>query len=124
MILCDTNILVEFYKDNEAIKQTLRQVGLSQLAVSVITTGELYFGAKDKRELAKIERHLALLNQIALNAEISAVFLKLMGQYVLSHKLSVPDGLIAATALCHAIPLYTLNTKDFKFISGLELYLP
>ena len=124
MILCDTNILIEFYKDNETVKQALRQVGLSQLAVSIITTGELYFGAKDKRELVKIERHLALLNQVALDAEISAVFLKLMGQYVLNHKLSVPDGLIAATALRHAIPLYTLNTKDFKFIPGLELYMP
>jgi hypothetical protein len=97
---------------------------LPQLAVSIITTGELYFGAKDKRELVKIERHLALLNQVALDAEISAVFLKLLGQYVLNHKLSVPDGLIAATALRHAIPLYTLNTKDFKFIPGLELYMP
>jgi len=124
MILCDTNILIEFYKDNETVKQALRQVGLSQLAVSIITTGELYFGAKDKRELVKIERHLALLNQVALDAEISAVFLKLLGQYVLNHKLSVPDGLIAATALRHAIPLYTLNTKDFKFIPGLELYMP
>jgi predicted nucleic acid-binding protein len=124
MILCDTNILIEFYKDNETVKQALRQVGLSQLAVSIITTGELYFGAKDKRELVKIERHLALLNQVALDAEISAVFLKLMGQYVLNHKLSVPDGLIAATALRHAIPLYTLNIKDFKFIPGLELYMP
>ena len=124
MILCDTNILIEFYKDNETVKQALRQVGLSQLAVSIITTGELYFGAKDKRELVKIERHLALLNQVALDAEISAIFLKLMGQYVLNHKLSVPDGLIAATALRHAITLYTLNTKDFKFIPGLELYMP
>ena len=124
MILCDTNILIEFYKDNETVKQALRQVGLSQLAVSIITTGELYFGAKDKRELVKIERHLALLNQFALDAEISAVFLKLLGQYVLNHKLSVPDGLIAATALRHAIPLYTLNIKDFKFIPGLELYMP
>lgn len=124
MILCDTNILIEFYKDNETVKQTLRQIGLSQLAVSVITTGELYFGAKDKRELVKVERHLALLNQLALDAETSAIFLKLMGQYVLSHKLSVPDGLIAATALRHAIPLYTFNTKDFKFIPGLELYMP
>ncbi len=54
MILCDTNILIEFYKGNSAIVAELQTIGLAELAVSVITSGELYFGAKDKRELEKI----------------------------------------------------------------------
>jgi predicted nucleic acid-binding protein len=40
----------------------------------------------------------------------------------LSHKLSLPDGFIAATALAFEITLYTLNEKDFRFIDGLKLY--
>ncbi len=31
MILCDTNILIEFYKNNTAIIQELRQIGSQNL---------------------------------------------------------------------------------------------
>lgn len=47
-----------------------------------------------------------------------------METYSLSHKLSLPDALIAATALSHDVKLYTLNIKDFRFISGLQLHCP
>lgn len=43
-----------------------------------------------------------------------------MSKYTLSHKLSLPDGLIAATAIVQDVPLYTLNIKDFKYIQGLR----
>lgn len=45
-----------------------------------------------------------------------------MGKYVLSHKLALADGFIAATALAQDVELYTLNIKDFRFIDGLKLY--
>lgn len=122
MILCDTNILIELFKDNEAIKTELRQIGFNELAVSIITTGELYFGARNKVELAKIQKRLALLKQVEIDPEVSAIFLDLMGRYVLSQRLSLPDALIAATALRHDLSLYTLNLKDFKYIPGLKLY--
>jgi tRNA(fMet)-specific endonuclease VapC len=57
MILCDTNILIEFYKNNDTITHALREIGLSDLAVSTITVGELYFGARDRRELLKMKKH-------------------------------------------------------------------
>ncbi len=34
MILCDTNILIEFYKNNSQVISELRYIGLNQLAVS------------------------------------------------------------------------------------------
>lgn len=99
MILCDTNILIEFYKGNSVIVQELQKVGLSNLSISTITAGELYFGSRDKRELGQIKKNLALLSQIPLDADISERFLTLLEEYALSHRLSVPDALIAATAL-------------------------
>jgi hypothetical protein len=42
----------------------------------------------------------------------------------LSYKLSVLDALIAATSIRNDLPLYTLNIKDFRFISDLRLYTP
>ena len=124
MILWDTNILIEFYKGNPTVTDALQTIGVPELAISVVTTGELFYGAKDKRELHKIQKHLALLTQIPLDADISVRFLSLLEEYALSHKLSVPDALIAATALSNNIPLYTLNIKDFQFIPNLQLHRP
>jgi len=45
-----------------------------------------------------------------------------MNEYTLSHNLSLPDGLIASTALIENVPLYTLNKKDFKYIEGIQFY--
>jgi predicted nucleic acid-binding protein len=124
MILCDTNILIEFYKDNDEIADVLRGIGVPNLAVSVITVGELYFGARDKRELLKIKKHLAHLTQIAVDEEVSSLCLSLLENYSLSHRLNLPDALIVATALHHGLELYTLNVKDLRFIENLKLYKP
>jgi predicted nucleic acid-binding protein len=122
VILCDTNILIEFYRGRADVIETLGAIGVSNLAISVITMGELYFGARDKRELKKLRENLSLLQQIPINEEISKLHLELLEKYALSHRLSIPDALIGATALHYSIPLYTLNTKDFHYISGLKLY--
>ena len=122
MILCDTNILIEFYKANPTVIQTLQQQGSNNIAISVITKAELFYGARDKQELAKIERHLSVCRCYGLNDSISALFIELMSRYSLSHKVSIPDMLIAATAITHELELYTLNTKDFKFIPELNVY--
>jgi tRNA(fMet)-specific endonuclease VapC len=124
MILCDTNILIEFYKNNAPVVQELHQIGQDQLAISAITQAELYFGALNKAELAKIKQHLSLLRLFPIDLPISSAFLGLMEAYSLSHRLGLPDALIAATGLVHNLPLYTLNVKDFQFIAGLELYQP
>lgn len=86
--------------------------------------GELYFGAKDKRELRKIQNHLSMFHQVELDTDISELFISLLGDYALSHKLGIPDALIAATAIRHSLPLYTLNIKDFQYINNLQLYTP
>ena len=50
MILCDTNILIEFYKGNQQVVEAMRHIDLPNLAISIVTTGELYYGVKDWRE--------------------------------------------------------------------------
>ena len=123
MILCDTNILVEFYKNDLAVINELRNIGTDQLAISVITQAELYYGAINKAELSQIQKHLNLLNTLPIDQPISTQFIQLMARYSLSHKLTIPDALIAATALVYDISLYTLNVKDFRFIEGLDLHI-
>jgi tRNA(fMet)-specific endonuclease VapC len=124
MILCDTNIFIEFYKGNSTIIQELGKIGVAQLAISIVTQAELYYGALNKAELLRIQKHLNLFHNLPIDHQISGQFIQLMAQYSLSHKLAIPDALIAATALVNDQELYTLNIKDFRFIENLRLYQP
>jgi tRNA(fMet)-specific endonuclease VapC len=122
LVLCDTNVIVEFYKKNPTIIKQLQEIGQNSIAVSIVTAGELLYGALNKKELKQIRADLEHLHVIQLTPEIGICFADLMVNYTLSHKLSLPDGLIAATSLIENIELFTLNVKDFKFIEGICLY--
>lgn len=89
-----------------------------------MTQTEIYFGALDGAEIKQIKKHLSQLVILPVSAAISETFITLMETYSLSHKLSIPDALIAASALDHEMPLYTLNLKDFRFIPDIELFQP
>lgn len=122
MILCDTNILIEVYKGNLEIIETLKEIGQENITVSDVTCGELFFGARNKRELQVISKDIDKLIVIPVNSFISAMAIKLVKEYSLSHKLALPNALIGATAIYHRLQLYTLNVKDFKFLNDIKLF--
>lgn len=122
MILCDTDILIEAFKNNPKSIQTIRNVGVENIALSAITLMELYFGALNKKELALIKNRLSGLDIIRISDEISDIAIQLIEKYSKSHKLHIPDALIAATAIRHNLKLLTYNIKDFRYIKGLDLY--
>ena len=37
LVLCDTNILIEFYKDNAAILEALKRIDQEGIVVSIVT---------------------------------------------------------------------------------------
>lgn len=122
VVLCDTNILIDFSKRDPDVVQALRVIGTANIQVSAITAGEFIFGALNKTDLAKILKALRIITVLPVDEAISEKGIALVTEYALSHTLAVPDALIAATALVHDLPLYTLNRKDFRFIEGLKLY--
>ena len=114
MLTLDTNILIEFFKQNTTISTELNRLGLPALAISVIVAAELYQGAFDTTEMRMIQRGLMPFARLPLLPEIGDRMLALLNQYALSHRLQFPDALIAATALHYNLPLYTLNRKDYS----------
>jgi tRNA(fMet)-specific endonuclease VapC len=122
LVLCDTNIIIEFYKENQGVIKNLQRIGQHNIAISIITAGELLYGALNKKELSRIKSDLEHLQIIHLTPEIGECFSQLMVDYALSHRLSLPDGLIAATSLIEDVSLYTHNLKDFKYIKDIRLY--
>ena len=122
MILCDTDIFIEAFKNNTLATGSLRRIGFQNIALSAITLMELYFGALNKRELAKIKSRLQKLEIINLDQKITETAINMIERYAKSNGLHIPDALIAATAICRGMQLLTYNVKDFKFVEGIRLY--
>ena len=122
MILCDTDIFIEAFKNNTLATGSLRRIGFQNIALSAITLMELYFGALNKRELVKIKSRLQKLEIINLDQKITETAINVIERYAKSHGLHIPDALIAATAICRGMQLLTYNVKDFKFVEGIRLY--
>lgn len=120
MTLLDTNILIEILKNNP---ETLQQISKLKppLAISSITAMELIYGARNKQEVSRLGQFVAKFELITLNANISAIALKLITDFAKSHNLDIPDALIAATAIDQKLRLLTYNSKDFRFITTLKL---
>lgn len=121
-ILCDTDVIIEFYKNNQKIVSELHLIGEKNIAISTITAAELIFGAINKKELKQIKKDIKNLKTLHLNQQTEKIFLQLLEKYSLSHNLKIPDALIASSAIANEVKLFTLNKKDFKFIEELNLY--
>jgi predicted nucleic acid-binding protein len=100
----------------------LGHIGFQNIALSAITLMELYFGALNKRELAKIKSRMQRLEIVNLDNEITETAIIMIEKYSKSHGLHIPDALIASTSICSGMELLTYNVKDFKYIEGIKLY--
>ncbi len=120
MIVLDTNILIEILKNNQKI---IKKVTALQppLHISSISAMELIYGARNNEEVKLLNAFISKFSVIHLDEKISQRALGLINKYAKSHNLDIPDALIAATSLHNSNELFTLNTKDFKFIEGIQL---
>lgn len=121
MILCDTNIFIEVYRGNNHIVNRLIEIGQENIAISDVSSAELLFGARNKIELKILKNDISKLNSLSINTQVSQLAVELVEKHSLSHNLSLPDALIAATSLVYKVELFTLNLKDFKFIKNLKI---
>ena len=122
MIVCDTNILIELYKNNPAIVTVVESIGQNNVAISDVTRAELLVGALNKRELQTLIKDTNQLYILPVRQEISSMSISLSAKYCLSHSLDFHDALIAATVIYHRFELFTLNTKDFAYIPDIKMY--
>lgn len=121
IVLCDTDVIIEYFNNNTSLLLFLDGLGIEKLIISSITRAEVQQGARDKSHLAKINRVLNKFPTLDIDDNTSRCFSKLFERYFLSHKCSIPDVLNASAALTFELPFFTLNTRDYKYISGLYL---
>jgi tRNA(fMet)-specific endonuclease VapC len=96
MILCDTNIFFELFRNNPRVIDELDKIGYENLAICDITIGEIYFGMKSSEE--KFTKNLIRqFNRYSFTKDASKIFVQIMAD-LSSRKVGVPDALIAAIA--------------------------
>jgi len=126
-VICDSDVLIDYWDTKKLrhfnTKNILdNSIGISNVLISAISFMELIVGVNNKEDLAKKQKNLKIFNCILLNQSISEKAIILLSEYRLSHGLSIPDSLIAATGIETDLPLFTYNVKDSTFIKNLNIY--
>lgn len=122
MILTDTCVLIEYFKENPEVEKEINYIGSGSIMLNTIIVMELIVGARNKVELNSIKKRLNKFQVLEINQSVMDDAGSLLETFCLSHGLKIPDAVIAATARYYDIPLYTFNEKDFRFIPGIKLY--
>jgi predicted nucleic acid-binding protein len=120
-VLCDTCVLVDFV-NGRSEQITELKANAIQLFINPVVELELLQGARNKAELLRLEKIIAMFYNVEMSVEVVDVARQLIKLYSLSHSLRLADALIAATALVYDLELLTYNLKDFRFIPELRLH--
>jgi len=122
LILCDTNVLISWFRGDLETRARLESIGLEHILIPSVTLMELLQGIRNKTESLQLKKKLKAYHIIHFNEITSKLSIELIEQFKLSHGLLIPDAIIAATAITFNLKLFTYNLKDFKFIPGIQLY--
>jgi len=121
--LLDTNAVIAFRGMTRSVTLNLR--AYSDLAISAITLGELFFGAQNSE---RREENLEELTRVIAGIEIIPIDSAVAAEYpVIRHELKrrglpIPrnDMWIAATARLHSMTLVTCD-RHFHSVKGLSV---
>ena len=124
--LIDTDILIYSKKGNPVVNEWLQKNKNIPMSVSVITLGELIYGAHKsqhpQRSMITVNHIRNIFPIIELDQGIIEVFGNIKAkQEKKGERLADMDLLIAATTLYMNMTLVTNNIKHFSKIDGLSL---
>jgi tRNA(fMet)-specific endonuclease VapC len=124
--LIDTDIIINSIKGNKTVNQKISEFATIPKAISIVTYGELLYGAKKSTQR---EKNTSIVYRLAEIFPILGVTRATMEAFTdlkaaldrKGDRIEDFDLLIAATALTLNYILVTNNTKHYKGIIGLEL---
>lgn len=119
MKLLDSNIVIYSAEPEHSELQQL--IEEQDTAVSIATYIEvLGFRELDERQKQFFEDFFQSVTVFHLTTEIADKAIELRRQ----RRIELGDAVIAATALVHDLALLSRNTRDFRWIEGLDLQNP
>jgi len=117
-MMLDSNILIGYLNGDESIRSTLyawREAGTVLFISHISVIEALSFAASTDEEIVRIEEFLNDFIILPLDMESSRYAAKLRRNY----RLSLPDAIIAASALIHNVPLVTRD-KHLQNLAGIQ----
>lgn len=124
MIIIDTDVLIWVLRGQETwIERFEKMVRDAQgnVFVTAVQIAEIYAGVRPK-ETQKVETFLASLRSVDLNDETGRVAGRYMNDYGKSHKVTLADAFIAATAVTKNLKLWTSNKKHYPMLDSDNFY--
>lgn len=120
-MIFDTDVLIWVTRGNERAKNLVEST--FDKKISAVTYMELMQGARNKVELAAIEKFLTDSNFKILNIteSITKSAISFVREFTLSDSMEMPDALIAATCISEKESLCTANYKHYKCIENLKI---
>lgn len=124
--LLDTDIIIDHLRGKIKLKESLLS---ESVAISIITYGELMYGAEKSKERERAK--LLVIDFLQdLSIEIVALNRNIMDKYAIAkadleakgRKLDDFDLLIGTTAKVNSLVLVTRNRRHFERIEGLRLF--
>jgi len=124
--LIDTDIVINSIKGNKKVNQRISEYAAIPKAISIITFGELLYGAKKSIQRDKntsiVYRLAEIFPIVGITRSTIEAFTDVkMALELKGERIEDFDLLIAATALSLNYTLVTNNTKHYKRIKGLQL---
>ncbi len=117
LVICDTGVISRYLLSTPLFEETVRlRIGTPNIRITPVIRIELLNWVSGFRQLTKSQR-ASMLRVIRttpllhITQGISELAVELSNRYINS---KASDTLIAATALYHDLPVYTLNKKDFQ----------
>ncbi|MBK7464865.1 MAG: type II toxin-antitoxin system VapC family toxin [Betaproteobacteria bacterium] len=124
--LLDTNVCIAYKKRKSGIPERIETLPAGQVAMSVVTWGELMLGVEKsqfrERSLEILKRVREIIPVIGTDESVGDHYGAIRGQLELAGKKIGPNDLwIAAHARALGIPVVTNNTGEFARVSGLTV---
>ncbi len=122
--MLDTNIVIYTLKNRPERVRKLFNQHQGQMCISVVTLGELIFGAEHSRQvernLADIEAMVARLEVLPFDDKSAYHFGQLRAElYRAGQSIGAYDMMIASHARSSGLRLVTSNVKEFSRVRGL-----
>ncbi|HEY3990454.1 MAG TPA: type II toxin-antitoxin system VapC family toxin [Acidobacteriaceae bacterium] len=125
--MLDTNIVIYLRQGRHPkVAAHFQRLTLGSTVMSIITSGELYFGVekseRPKESLAAVERLLERIPPLPMELEVARQYARLrMNLQSRGQSIGSNDLWIAAHALSTKLILVTNNEREFRRVPGLKI---
>lgn len=125
-IVLDTSIVSYFLKGHELAEPYRRRLGRRAGALSIITLGEMQYGAErmkwGSKRIAELDAVVGQFLLLPQERSVARWYGSLKSRREAEGRpIAIPDAWIAASALAFGLPLMTHNRRDFDAIPGLRV---